>query len=176
MIESSFPESNLKSKFGILGVTLSKEEFEERTQRLDQWLSEVLTCSLCVHNVIFTYIFHVIVGFKTRVPEHRQQRDTNQFSQSEQHSTYVFCFCLCGYFFFQTLMQCIEGELDKLVVTRPSDASKAGASNSTGPSPVIIKLLMQGHPLIQHKVRWCGLLLNLKLYAFNDCLFSLEQN
>lgn len=41
MMKSSFPESKLKSKFGMLGVSLSKEEFAERTQRLDQWLSEV---------------------------------------------------------------------------------------------------------------------------------------
>lgn len=41
MIKSSFPENKLKSKLGMLGVSLSKEEFAERTQRLDQWLSEV---------------------------------------------------------------------------------------------------------------------------------------
>jgi hypothetical protein len=47
-----------------------------------------------------------------------------------------------------------EGELDSLLVSRPSaekNTMEASHAN-TGPSPTIIKLLTQGHPLLQHKV------------------------
>lgn len=113
-IKSSFPESKLKSKFGLLGFTLSQDEFNERCGKLESWLSEMVL------------------------------KRNNLSKQSKELLTS-----------FLNLNNLKDAELDSMVVAQPTrevDKASTAASTKAVPSAEVIKLLFQGHPLIQHKI------------------------